>query len=422
MKRKSSITLHQEITKCFENYEASREASNLQYSHLKSAVNELDQLIKGGDLLGAEFFLNQNISILFSKDHNRTSTAIHVAAKQGYLEVIKFIFSLKPELANNEELARVNHLDYKQPIIYAVEKGHIDIVNFFLSTSPETINTIEKYSEDNLLNIAIKHGQINLIIRLLYAKPTMIYHINGEGINAFHVAFKANINNITVKDNILDLLFLIKPDLLSSVDKSNTSILHHAGAEGNIKIASLCLKFDCTFIDSVNNGYITPLMCAAGNNHRDMVQMLQRKMVPDVVIHNFTNEAVSPAHEFSSPHDGPRIDYTTSRLKYLKEFKQNFVEEIYFAISDNLNKDCIGMICEYILDNGKEIINETISFLAEAFFSDEYAKLYQPVIYGESNESRPNILNSAPNLESNIDQEASTVKASGNIAEESNHL
>ncbi|KAK4481030.1 hypothetical protein RD792_011899 [Penstemon davidsonii] len=166
----------------------------------------------------------------------RDDTALHKAARTGNLEVILEIFNKSEEEELNVLLSKQNQSG-ETPLYVAAESGHVDIVEEMI-----------KYYDVSSAAIKARNG-----------------------FDAFHIASKLG------KLEILKVLLESIPQLLATVDQSNTTALHTAAAQGHLEVVIFLLERNSSLATITRNNGKTALHSSARNGHFEVVKALLSK-------------------------------------------------------------------------------------------------------------------------------------------------
>ncbi|KAL3839584.1 hypothetical protein ACJIZ3_024175 [Penstemon smallii] len=166
----------------------------------------------------------------------RDDTALHTAARTGNLEVILEIFNKSEEEELNVLLSKQNQSG-ETPLYVAAESGHVDIVEEMI-----------KYYDVSSAAIKARNG-----------------------FDAFHIASK--LGELEVLKALLEAI----PQLLATVDQSNTTALHTAAAQGHLEVVIFLLERNSSLATITRNNGKTALHSSARNGHFEVVKALLSK-------------------------------------------------------------------------------------------------------------------------------------------------
>ncbi|KAL3623021.1 hypothetical protein CASFOL_031837 [Castilleja foliolosa] len=166
----------------------------------------------------------------------RDDSALHSAARAGNVEVILGIMNEKGEEGLKELVSKQNQSG-ETALYVAAECGHVHLVEEFV-----------KYYD--VASAAIK------------AK---------NGFDAFHIAAKLG------ELDVLRVLMEAIPQLLATVDQSNTTPLHTSAAQGHIDVVNFLLEKNSSLATIARNNGKTALHSSARNGHLEVVKALLSK-------------------------------------------------------------------------------------------------------------------------------------------------
>lgn len=187
---------------------------------------------------------------------------LHVAAKQGHLEVLKELLNVFPNLAMTADLTNSTALHT------AATQGHIDIVNLLLETDSNLVK-IAKSNGKTVLHSAARMGHLEVVKSLLKKDPSTVFRTDKKGQAALHMAVKGHNEEI--------LQELIKPDLsvLSLEDNKGNTALHVATKKGRIENVRCLLSVEGIHINVMNKAGETPLDIAERYGTPELVSILR---------------------------------------------------------------------------------------------------------------------------------------------------
>lgn len=166
----------------------------------------------------------------------RDDTALHSAARSGDLEVVLEIINGCGEEGLKELLYKQNQSG-ETALYVAAECGHVELVEEMM-----------------------KHYDVGSAA--LKAK---------NGFDAFHIAAKLG------KLGVLKALMEAIPQLLATVDQSNTTPLHTAAAQGHVEVVSFLLERNSSLATIARNNGKTALHSSARYGHFEVVKAILSK-------------------------------------------------------------------------------------------------------------------------------------------------
>ncbi|KAL8504602.1 hypothetical protein ACS0TY_015966 [Phlomoides rotata] len=166
----------------------------------------------------------------------RYDSPLHSAARAGDMEVVLQIINGSGEEGVKEVLSKQNQSG-ETALYVAAECGHVDVVE-----------EMAKYYD--VSSAAIK---------------------SKSGFDAFHIAAKLG------ELGVLKVLMEAIPQLVATVDQSNTTALHTAAAQGHIEVVNFLLEINSSLATIARNNGKTALHSSARNGHSEVVKALLSK-------------------------------------------------------------------------------------------------------------------------------------------------
>ncbi|XP_054778273.1 ankyrin repeat-containing protein At5g02620-like [Prosopis cineraria] len=189
--------------------------------------------------------------------------AFHIAAKNGYLEILMVLKDAIPELSLTVDMSNTTALHT------AAAQGHIEIVNFLLDKGSNLI-TISKSNGKTALHSAARNGHVEVVRALLNKEPEIAMRIDKKGQTALHMAVKGQNLELVVEELVKSF-----PSLTNTVDAKGNTALHIATRKGRLQIVGKLLENRGTDTDVINKSGETALDIAEKNKHSDIVSILQ---------------------------------------------------------------------------------------------------------------------------------------------------
>ncbi|KAK4375980.1 hypothetical protein RND71_006657 [Anisodus tanguticus] len=188
--------------------------------------------------------------------------ALHIAAKQGDLDVVKVLMLVHPELSMTVDVANTIALHS------AANQGHIQVVNYLLEAE-SSLETIAKSNGKTALHSAARNGHVQVLKALLNKEPGIASRMDKKGQTALHMAVKGQ--NLEVVEE------LIRADakLINIVDTKGNTALHIAARKGRAQIVKLLLGQKETDTKAVNRSKETALDTAKKMGQANIVVILQ---------------------------------------------------------------------------------------------------------------------------------------------------
>lgn len=188
--------------------------------------------------------------------------ALHIAAKQGDLEVVKVLMEAHPELSMTVDVANTTALHT------AGTQGHIEVINYLLE-SESSLATIAKSNGKTVLHSAARNGHSQVLRALLSKEPGIATRTDKKGQTALHMAVKGQ--NLEVVEE------LIKADPISinMVDNKGNTALHIATRKGRSQIVKMLLGRSETDTRAVNRSNETAFDTAEKMGNADIAAILK---------------------------------------------------------------------------------------------------------------------------------------------------
>lgn len=186
----------------------------------------------------------------------------HIAARQGYIEVLKELISVYPNLAMTTDPSNTTALHT------AATQGNIDVVNLLLETD-SNLAKIARNNGKTVLHSAARMGHLEVVKALLQKDPSIGFRTDRKGQAALHMAVKGQNQDIVIE--------LLKPDpsILSLEDNKGNTALHIATKKGRTQIVSCLLQFEGTDINAMNKASETVLDIAEKIGPPELVSALR---------------------------------------------------------------------------------------------------------------------------------------------------
>ncbi|XP_057782765.1 ankyrin repeat-containing protein At5g02620-like [Salvia miltiorrhiza] len=188
--------------------------------------------------------------------------ALHIAAKQGDLEVVKVLMEAHPELSMTVDIANTTALHT------AATQGRIEVVNYFLE-SECSLATIAKSNGKTALHSAARNGHVQVVKALLSKEARIITRTDKKGQTALHMAAKGQ--------NLEVVAELIRADAstINMVDSKGNTALHIAARKGRDHIVKYLVSHKDTDTGVVNRSSETALDAAEKQAHLEIASVLQ---------------------------------------------------------------------------------------------------------------------------------------------------
>ncbi|XP_037420453.1 ankyrin repeat-containing protein At5g02620-like [Triticum dicoccoides] len=172
--------------------------------------------------------------------------ALHIAAKQGDVEVVKELLQALPELAMTVDASNTTALNT------AATQGHMEVVRLLLEVDG-TLALIARSNGKTALHSAARNGHVQVVRALLEAEPSIALRVDKKGQTALHMAAKGT--NL----DLVDALLAADPSLLNLPDNKGNTALHIASRKARHQIIKRLLELPDTNLKAINRAAETPL-------------------------------------------------------------------------------------------------------------------------------------------------------------------
>ncbi|XP_073291745.1 ankyrin repeat-containing protein At5g02620-like [Primulina huaijiensis] len=195
--------------------------------------------------------------------------ALHIASKQGDLEVVKVLMEAHPELMMTVDASNTTALHT------AATQGHIEVVNYLLEAE-SSLATIAKSNGKTALHSAARNGHLKVVKALLNNEPQIVFRTDKKGQTALHMAVKGQ--NLEVVEELIR----VDPLTINMVDTKGNTALHIATRKGRSQIVKMLLAQNVLDTTVVNRSNETAFDTAEKMAHSDITAILQEHGVPSV--------------------------------------------------------------------------------------------------------------------------------------------
>ncbi|KAF7120147.1 hypothetical protein RHSIM_Rhsim13G0088400 [Rhododendron simsii] len=208
--------------------------------------------------------------------------ALHIAAKQGDLAVVKVLTEAHPELSMTVDMSNTTALHT------AATQGHIEVVNFFLE-SESSLATIARSNGKTAVHSAARNGHVEVVKALLSKQPEIATRNDKKGQTALHMAVKGQ--NLEVVEELIKG----NPSSINITDTKGNTALHIATRKGRAQIVRLLLAHKETDTKAVNRCSETAIDTAEKTGQADVAAILREHGVPSA--RSLNPNAPNPARE-----------------------------------------------------------------------------------------------------------------------------
>ncbi|XP_016468402.1 ankyrin repeat-containing protein At5g02620-like [Nicotiana tabacum] len=250
--------------------------------------------------------------------------ALHIAAKQGDLDVVKVLMEAHPELSMTVDVSNTTALHT------TANQGHIEVVNYLLEAE-SSLATIAKSNGKTALHSAARNGHVQVLKALLSKEPGIATRMDKKGQTALHMAVKGQ--NLEVVEELIRA----DPSLINMVDNKGNTALHIAARKGRDQIVKLLLVQNETDTRVVNRTNETVLDTAEKLGQAEIVTIFQEHGVQSA--RSIKPQATNPARELkqtvSDIKHGVHYQLETTRLT--RRRIQDIAKRVYKMHAEGLN-------------------------------------------------------------------------------------
>ncbi|KAK1420788.1 hypothetical protein QVD17_22654 [Tagetes erecta] len=214
---------------------------------------------------------------------NNGFDALHIAAKQGDLEVLKVLMEMHPELAMTVDISNTTALHT------AAIQGNIGVMNYLLEIE-SSLASIARSNGKTALHSASRNGHLDAVKALLEKAPGISGRIDKKGQTALHMAAKGQ------SHEVVEELIRVDPSLINMVDAKGNSALHIAARKGRVQIVKMLLARNETDTRVVNRSNETAFDTAIKMGHPHIGCILQEHGVPSARV---LKPPTTPARELN---------------------------------------------------------------------------------------------------------------------------
>ncbi|XP_047322224.1 ankyrin repeat-containing protein At5g02620-like [Impatiens glandulifera] len=209
--------------------------------------------------------------------------ALHIAARQGDLDVVKALMEAYPELSMTVDTSNTTALNT------AATQGHKEVVDYLLC-SGSGLAAIAKSNGKTALHSAARNGHTEVVKALLRAEPAIATREDKKGQTALHMSVKGL--NIPVVEALLQG----EPSLINMVDNKGNTALHIATRKGRAQIVEKLLGFPGLDKTAVNR-YSETAIDTAEKTAQPEIQLVLRNHGVVKATELAKQQEVTPARE-----------------------------------------------------------------------------------------------------------------------------
>ena len=186
------------------------------------------------------------------------------------LDIVKVLIDADPKVID------IPDEDGDMPIVFVKD---INVLKYLFQVCPHAIHHKFKTTNDNLLHIACRGDDPDIIDMLLTMCPDLLYQKTNDDESVLQVAFR----NIKYKEHVNTIL-RFKPDLVD-IDNDGNTVLHmavesHCELDVVFDVFQYCISN--LYVANANNK--TPLCLAVEQKNKYVVEMFQPRMTIDMAV------------------------------------------------------------------------------------------------------------------------------------------
>ncbi|KAG0489459.1 hypothetical protein HPP92_006322 [Vanilla planifolia] len=187
--------------------------------------------------------------------------ALHIAARQGDVDVVKELLKVLPELSMTVDLSNTTALHT------AATQGHIEVVNLLLEAD-SSLALIVRSNGKTALHSAARNGHLEVVKAILNKEPGLSVRTDKKGQTALHMAVKGT------SLEIVEELLRCEPALVNLVDTKGDTSLHIASRKGRCQIVKRLLEIKDIETKYINKSGESPLDTAEKTGNPDVAALL----------------------------------------------------------------------------------------------------------------------------------------------------
>uniref|UniRef100_A0A0D9VSM0 PGG domain-containing protein n=1 Tax=Leersia perrieri TaxID=77586 RepID=A0A0D9VSM0_9ORYZ len=193
--------------------------------------------------------------------------ALHIAAKQGDVEVVNELLRALPELSMTVDASNTTALNT------AATQGHIEVVRLLLDADG-SLALIARSNGKTALHSAARNGHVEVVCALMESEPSIATRTDKKGQTALHMAAKGT------RVDIIDALLAGEPSLLNLPDTKGNTALHIAARKARTPIIRRLLELPDTDLKAINRSRETALDTAEKMGNAEAAALLAEHGVP----------------------------------------------------------------------------------------------------------------------------------------------
>ena len=222
---------------------------------------------------------------IFRDDVTTLSKSLLQSCEMGHSDIVKW-------LVNNTKV-NVNYADVHTPLTAACEKGYLDVVDFMVVFSGCDVNLPNFFGHTPLIQ-ACRASRMTVSKYLLFEVSDIDVNLaDNKNNTALHYAIWCSKHNFTrlhqacEKGNVVEVQRLIYNEgfKIDAQDDNGDTPLHIACKAGDRDVVS-ALMIDGADETLRNDNWYTPADVAMSHGHYDLIKLLNRDTLWDIIIRN----------------------------------------------------------------------------------------------------------------------------------------
>ncbi|PKI61665.1 hypothetical protein CRG98_017889 [Punica granatum] len=212
----------------------------------------------------------------------------------------------------------------------AASQGHIEVVKLLLEAG-SGLATIAKSNGKTALHSAARNGHLEVIKMLLEKEPSIVTRTDKKGQTALHMAVKGQ--NVEV----VEVLIRADPSLVNMVDAKGNATLHIASRKGRSQVVRMLLSCAETNTKAVNRSGETALDTAEKMAQPDVVAILLEHGVPSG--RTIQPQTISAARELKQTVSDIKheVHYQLEHTRQTRKRVQGLAKRIHKMHAEGLN-------------------------------------------------------------------------------------
>ncbi|KAG5590531.1 hypothetical protein H5410_041045, partial [Solanum commersonii] len=251
-------------------------------------ILSITQTLKAGNLVAIKNTIEdtdeEELAELLIKQNSAGETPLYVAAEYGYYAVVREMIMYYDLVA-----AGIKARHGFDALHIAAKQGDLDVVKVLMEAHPELAMTVNVVNT-TALHTAANQGHIEMVLKALLSKePGIATRMDNKGQTALHMAVKGQ--NLEVVEELTNA----DPSLVNMVDNKGNTPLHIASRKGRAEVVKLLLSQNETDVKVINRSHETTLDTAEKMSQADTVAILQEYGVQSARV--LKPQATNPARE-----------------------------------------------------------------------------------------------------------------------------